>query len=76
MIENITPDAGRIIPSKGQSGKIESHFGVSVKKHIARVLRQDSWYQFMEGAINARAEASQDNATPVKIFAGKTEQIT
>ena len=25
----------------------------------------------MEGAINARAEASQDNATPVEIFAGK-----
>lgn len=54
-----------------QPGKIESHFGVSAKKHIARVLRQDSWYQAMEGAINARAEASQDNATPVDIFAGK-----
>ncbi len=54
-----------------QPGKIESHFGVSAKKHIARVLRQDSWYQSMEGAINARAEASQDNATPVEIFAGK-----
>lgn len=54
-----------------QPGKIESHFGVSAKKHIARVLRQDSWYQSMEGAINARAEASQDNATPVDIFAGK-----
>jgi short-subunit dehydrogenase len=54
-----------------QPGKIESNFGLSAKKHIERVLRKDSWYQSMESAIHARAEASQDNATPVDIFARK-----
>jgi short-subunit dehydrogenase len=54
-----------------QPGKIESAFGISAKKIIARILPPDSWYQSMEGAINARAEASQVDATPAWEFAQK-----
>ncbi len=54
-----------------QPGKIESDFGASAKKIIARILPPDSWYQSMEGAITTRAEASQVGATPAGEFAQK-----
>ncbi|WDP89467.1 MAG: SDR family oxidoreductase [Desulfobacter sp.] len=54
-----------------QPGAIQSEFGNAAGKTISRVLKQDSWYLPYAPHIEARANASQQNATPADIFAGK-----
>jgi len=53
-----------------QPGAIQSNFGNAAGKTIGRVLKEDSLYISMKSAIEARANASQEDATPVEEFAG------
>ncbi len=52
-----------------QPGAIQSDFGNAAGKTISRVLKDDSWYLPVKSAIEARANASQNNATPTDEFA-------
>ncbi|MCG8619903.1 MAG: SDR family oxidoreductase [Desulfobacterales bacterium] len=52
-----------------QPGAIQSDFGNAAGKTIARVLTDKSWYLPMKSAIEARANASQEDATPTETFA-------
>ncbi|HCY84123.1 MAG TPA: short-chain dehydrogenase [Desulfobacteraceae bacterium] len=52
-----------------QPGAIRSDFGNAAGKTIARVLKDTSWYLPMKAAIEARANASQKDATPTDVFA-------
>ncbi len=54
-----------------QPGAIQSQFGNTAEKSIARVLESTSWYYPVKKAIQARATASQVNATPTRLFARK-----
>lgn len=52
-----------------QPGAIQSDFGNAAGKTISRVLTEDSWYLPLKQSIEARAGASQENATPTHEFA-------
>lgn len=54
-----------------QPGAITSHLAETAKTLIPRVLKPESWYQPVADSIQARAEVSQVNATPVEEFAQK-----
>ena len=47
-----------------------SLIGNATEKTIPRVLKEPSWYLPVKSAIEARANASQNNATPTDEFAG------
>ncbi len=53
-----------------QPGAIASEFGNAAGKTV-RVLKSDSWYSPFKSHIQARANASQQNATPAHDFAGQ-----
>ncbi|MCG8633882.1 MAG: SDR family oxidoreductase [Desulfobacterales bacterium] len=52
-----------------QPGAIRSDFGNAAGKTISRVLKKASWYLPLRSAIEARANASQQDATPADEFA-------
>ena len=52
-----------------QPGAIQSDFGNAAGKTISRVLKSGSWYLPLKAAIEARANASQKDATPADEFA-------
>jgi len=52
-----------------QPGAIQSDFGNTAGKIISRILKKDSWYHPFKAEVEARAKASQKNATPTHEFA-------
>ena len=52
-------------------GAIESNFGKTADKGVKSWLKKDSLYSKINEGIIARANASQDNPTPVSVFAQK-----
>lgn len=54
-----------------QPGAIASEFGNAAGRTVARVLKEDSWYRPYKPHIEARANASQQDATPAQGFAAR-----
>lgn len=52
-----------------QPGAIQSHFGTNAEAHAVAALKPGSWYEPLRQAILARAQASQQRATPSDEFA-------
>ena len=52
-----------------QPGAIESRFGQTALENTMATLKADSWYHAVRESIHARAEASQEDATPARDFA-------
>ena len=52
-------------------GAIESEFGNTAHKQVSKWLSDHSMYSKIEKAIYDRTKASQDNPTPLKVFASK-----
>jgi short-subunit dehydrogenase len=51
-----------------QPGGILTDFGKNCEKTVRATVKPDSWYSEIEKFIYARANTSQENATPVELF--------